>query len=70
MRIDDHHNYSQNDINLIKSKSIGKKVITTKKDYYKIIAVESIKNIYCIDIAIKFLSGKDDFNDEISRVIR
>ena len=70
LRFDDHHNYSQNDINLIKSKSIGKKVITTKKDYYKIIAVESIKNIYCIDIAIKFLSGKDDFNDEISRVIR
>ena len=70
LRFDDHHNYSQNDINLIKSKSIGKKVVTTKKDYYKIIAIESIKNIYCIDISIKFLAGKDDFNYEIGKVLR
>lgn len=70
LRFDDHHNYSLNDINLIKSKSIGKKVVTTKKDYYKIIAIESIKNIYCIDISIKFLAGKDDFNYEIGKVLR
>ena len=70
LRFDDHHNYSQNDINLIKSKSIGKKVVTTKKDYYKIIAIESIKNIYCIDISIKFLAGKDDFNYEVGKVLR
>ena len=70
LRFDDHHNYSQNDINLIKSKSIGKKVVTTKKDYYKIIAIESIKNIYRIDISIKFLAGKDDFNYEIGKVLR
>ena len=70
LRFDDHHNYSQKDINLIKSKSIGKKVVTTKKDYYKIIAIESIKNIYCIDISIKFLAGKDDFNYEIGKVLR
>ena len=70
LRFDDHHNYSQKDINLIKSKSIGKKVVTTKKDYYKIIAINSIKNIYCIDISIKFLAGKDDFNYEIGKVLR
>ena len=57
-------------LDCLSEKSIGKKVVTTKKDYYKIIAIESIKNIYCIDISIKFLAGKDDFNYEIGKVLR
>lgn len=70
LKYNDHHNYSENDINYIKSKSIGKKVVTTKKDYYKIIGFESIKNIYYIDISIKFLSGENDFNSEIRKTLR
>ena len=65
LKFNDHHKYSDFDINTIKSKSIDNKVITTKKDYYKIINNQSIDNIYYIDIKVKFLNDENNFKSEI-----
>ena len=70
LEYDDHHNYSTVDINLIKEKSINRKVITTKKDYYKLINIESLENIYYIDIKVKFLADENSFKSELRKVLK
>ncbi len=70
LEYDDHHNYSTVDINLIKEKSINRKVITTKKDYYKLINIESLENIYYIDIKVKFLADENTFKSELRKVLK
>ena len=52
-------NYKNSTINLIKSKSKNKNIITTKKDYFKILEIENLENLFYQDINIEFL-----FNDE------
>ena len=59
LKFNDHHRYSKQDINLIKSKSKNKNIITTKKDYFKILEIENLDNLFYQDINIEFL-----FNDE------
>ena len=59
LKFKDHHKYSNQDINLIKSKSKNKNIITTKKDYFKILEIENLENLFYQDINIEFL-----FNDE------
>tara|TARA_B100000989_G_scaffold131931_1_gene97894 strand:+ start:35 stop:1048 length:1014 start_codon:yes stop_codon:yes gene_type:complete len=59
LKFKDHHKYSKQDINLIKSKSKNKNIITTKKDYFKILDIENLENLFYQDINIEFL-----FNDE------
>ena len=59
LKFNDHHRYSKQDINLIKSKSKNKNIITTKKDYFKILEIENLENLFYQDINIEFL-----FNDE------
>ena len=44
---------------MIKSKSKNKNIITTKKDYFKILEIENLENLFYQDINIEFL-----FNDE------
>ena len=61
----DHHKYSDLDINTIKSKSLDNKVVTTKKDYYKITNNQLLDNIYYIDIKVKFLNDENSFKSEI-----
>ena len=65
LKFNDHHKYSDFDINTIKSKSLDNKVVTTKKDYYKIINNQSLDNIYYIDIKVKFLNDENNFKSEI-----
>ena len=59
LKFKDHHRYSKQDVNLIKSKSKNKNIITTKKDYFKILEIENLENLFYQDINIEFL-----FNDE------
>ena len=70
LKFNDHHKYSDYDIKTIKSKSINKKVITTKKDYYKIINNQSLNNIYYIDIKVKFLNDENNFKSEILKTFK
>ena len=65
LKFNDHHKYTDFDINTIKSKSLDNKVVTTKKDYYKIINNQSLNNIYYIDIKVKFLNDENNFKSEI-----
>ena len=65
LKFNDHHKYTDFDINTIKSKSFDNKVVTTKKDYYKIINNQSLNNIYYIDIKVKFLNDENNFKSEI-----
>ena len=59
LKFKDHHRYSKQDVNLIKSKSKNKNIITTKKDYFKILEIENLENLFYQEINIEFL-----FNDE------
>ena len=69
LKFNDHHIYSEADIDKIKSKSKNKKIITTEKDYHKILDIKSFENMHYIGIKVKFLDGKNNFNSEIEKVI-
>ena len=70
IKFNDHHKYVKSDIQKIKSKSTNKLIITTEKDYYKIIGIEKLSNIYFQGIDIKFHCPKEDFNMEIKKYIK
>lgn len=70
IKFNDHHKYDNSDIDNIKLRSNNKLIITTEKDYYKIIAIEKLSNIYFQGINIKFHKGSEDFNLEIKKYIK
>lgn len=70
IKFNDHHKYDNSDIDKIKLRSTNKLIITTEKDYYKIIAIEKLSNIYFQGINIKFHKGSEDFNLEIKKCIK
>ena len=67
LKYSDHHNYSKNDLNLIKKLSKNKNVLTTKKDYYKL--KENVNNLFYLDIETNFLKDELKFEDEINKLI-
>ena len=71
LKFNDHHRYSKQDINLIKSKSKNKNIITTKKDYFKILEIENLENLFYQDINIEFLfNDENNFINELNKFIK
>ena len=70
IKFNDHYKYDSSDLDKIKLRSNNKLIITTEKDYYKIIAIEKLSNIYFQGINIKFHKGSEDFNLEIKKYIK
>tara|TARA_B100000963_G_scaffold351788_1_gene363952 strand:+ start:4822 stop:5886 length:1065 start_codon:yes stop_codon:yes gene_type:complete len=66
----DHHSYNQNDIRKILKLSQDKIILTTKKDYFKILSIHEIKNLYYIDITIDFFGKSNDLIGLIAEKFR
>tara|TARA_B100000989_G_scaffold150925_1_gene112516 strand:+ start:5809 stop:6819 length:1011 start_codon:yes stop_codon:yes gene_type:complete len=66
VRYNDHHNYNRNDIKKILNYSGNKKILTTKKDYYKIISIHDFNNLFYIDIKVDFFGKSNDLISLIS----
>ena len=62
----DHHNYNQNDIKEILKYSGDKIILTTEKDYFKIMSIHDFKNLFYIEIKIDFLGKSNDLVNLIS----
>lgn len=62
----DHYNYNQNDIKQILKYSGNKKILTTKKDYFKIMTIYDFNNLFYIDIKIDFFGESNDLVNQIS----
>ncbi len=62
----DHHNYNQNDIKEILEYSGDKKILTTEKDYFKIMSIHDFNNLFYIEIKIDFFGKSNDLVSLIS----
>ena len=60
LSFNDHHSYNQNDIRKILKLSQDKIILTTKKDYFKIMSIHEIKNLFYVDIRIDFFGKSND----------
>ena len=62
----DHHNYNQNDIKEILNYSGDKIILTTEKDYFKIMSIYDFKNLFYLEIKIDFFGKSNDLVNLIS----
>tara|TARA_Y100000816_G_scaffold287971_1_gene271649 strand:- start:2646 stop:3656 length:1011 start_codon:yes stop_codon:yes gene_type:complete len=60
LSFNDHHSYNQNDIRKILKLSQDKIILTTKKDYFKIMSIHEIKNLFYVDIRTDFFGKSND----------
>lgn len=60
LRFNDHHSYTNNDISLIKSKAIGRTIITTEKDAVKL---NNLLDFTIAEIQVEILNNQqEEFN--------
>lgn len=65
----DHHHFTENDIKTIENKTKNQLIITTEKDYVRLINHNLQSNIYYLPIKSKFLFDSDDFNKTIQNYV-
>jgi tetraacyldisaccharide 4'-kinase len=61
----DHHFFTENDLNQIEKKAINKVIITTEKDFVRLINNNSKAPIYYLPIQTGFLSNSEELNIKI-----
>ena len=64
----DHHNFTENDLAIIKQKANENLIITTEKDYVRLKDF-GIKNLYYLPIKSKIINNSDQFDDLILNFI-
>ena len=69
LSFNDHHNYNQNDLKKILNFSGDKIILTTKKDYFKLMSIHEIKNLFYLDIKVDFFGKSNELIDLISQEI-
>ncbi|MES2543772.1 MAG: tetraacyldisaccharide 4'-kinase [Bacteroidota bacterium] len=65
LQFPDHHQFSYNEVIEIKNKAEGKIIITTEKDYMRLKDSILKSQLYYLPIKSEFLSGKEDFDEDI-----
>ena len=65
----DHYNFTENDINQIKVKANGNRIITTEKDYMRLKGKLPPKQLFYLPITVRFLENETLFNDLILKAI-
>lgn len=79
LRFSDHHTYSKKDVERIAQRFAGIKqqggiILTTEKDYYHIVRNKNFSDllpyIYYVKVNIEFLSGEEQFNQQITDHVR
>ena len=73
----DHHNFTEQDINKIKTNfskinDSKKLILTTEKDASRFLEIKDMKKmpLFCIEIEVVFLNNKDNFNTQIEKYVR
>ena len=64
----DHHNFTENDVAIIKEKSNDNLILTTEKDYVRLKDF-GIKNLYYLPIKSKIINNSDQFDNLILKFI-
>ena len=65
----DHHQFSENDIEIIKNKSVNKLVITTEKDYVRLKGLIGEEKLYYLPIKSEFISKQENFDKSIKNYV-
>lgn len=70
LRYPDHHNFTDEQIEYIKEKAKGKKIITTEKDYVRIKDKFDKNQLFYLPIKTEFLTGDELFDELIIKTIK
>ena len=62
----DHHHFTENDINTIRTRAAGRTILTTEKDATRLHGLENVK---VIPIEVEFIDGKEDFDNIIRNYV-
>ncbi|MDQ8012497.1 MAG: tetraacyldisaccharide 4'-kinase [Flavobacterium nitrogenifigens] len=65
----DHHHFSDNDLDAIRNKANGRKIITTEKDYVRLKDSELVDQLYYLPIKSSFINHQQDFDTTILEYI-
>jgi tetraacyldisaccharide 4'-kinase len=66
MSFPDHHHFTENDINNIRTRAAGRTILTTEKDSTRLHGLENVK---VIPIEVEFIDGKEDFDNIIRNYV-
>ena len=66
MSFPDHHNFTENDINSIRTRAAGRTILTTEKDATRLHGLENVK---VIPIEVEFIDGKEEFDSIIRNYV-
>lgn len=66
MSFPDHHHFTENDINNIRTRAAGRTILTTEKDATRLHGLENVK---VIPIEVEFIDGKEDFDNIIRNYV-
>ncbi|CAM3058608.1 tetraacyldisaccharide 4'-kinase [Flavobacterium frigoris] len=69
MDFPDHHHFSEKDILDIKNKSINKIIITTEKDYVRLLGRIPADQLFYLPIKSQFLKGDEQFRKKIMNYV-
>ena len=65
LQFPDHHQFSENDIELIKNKSENKLIITTEKDFVRLKGFIDQEKLFYLPIKCKFIAEQENFDKTI-----
>ena len=66
MSFPDHHHFTENDINTIRTRAAGRTILTTEKDATRLHGLENVK---VIPIEVEFIDGKEEFDNIIRNYV-
>lgn len=69
MEFPDHHHFSEKDILDIKNKSLNKIIITTEKDYVRLLGRIPADQLFYLPIKSQFLNGEEQFRKKIMNYV-
>lgn len=66
----DHHHFSDADLDSIRNKANGRKIITTEKDYVRLKDSELVDQLYYLPIKSSFINHQQDFDATILAYVK
>ena len=66
----DHHDFSESDIEKIKSTAKNNRIITTEKDFVRLIGKLPNNEVYYLPIKSRIIADSEDFDGKINRFIQ
>ncbi|MET3027696.1 tetraacyldisaccharide 4'-kinase [Flavobacterium sp. UW10123] len=66
----DHHHFSDADLDTIRNKANGRKIITTEKDYVRLKDSELVDQLYYLPIKSSFINHQQDFDTTILEYVK